>query len=249
MFWITLAGLIAYYTVLFFLSGKVSKKIVNVGLGGGVILVALVSYFDGQRNLNGFALLLLVVIWGISFSVMMYEIGSRRSLYISIRKKWTKYKALNIYVNIFLVQVLLTLIISIPVLLTNSGFNGPLRSWNLIGTIVWFIGILMGIYSNYQLRDLKKYSDYTRGESFPETGPWKFVRHPNYLGDVIAWWGIYIFSLTSWIGILGIVSPLLLTFLYVILVPKLEEKYQGNESYDRYKERVAKYFPFIHTGN
>ena len=45
-----------------------------------------------------------------------------------------------------------------------------------------------------------------------DTGLWRYTRHPNYFGEALLWWGIYLMALSAgawW----SIVAPLLMTFL------------------------------------
>ena len=42
---------------------------------------------------------------------------------------------------------------------------------------------------------------------------WRYTRHPNYFGDFCMWWRLFLISLGSWVDVLTIVGPLLMTFL------------------------------------
>ena len=39
------------------------------------------------------------------------------------------------------------------------------------------------------------------------------TRHPNYSGDACVWWGLFLVSCGSWLGLVTIFSPLLMTYL------------------------------------
>jgi steroid 5-alpha reductase family enzyme len=78
-----------------------------------------------------------------------------------------------------------------------------------------------------------------------QTGLWKYTRHPNYFGEVTLWWGLFIISLSSPSGLLGIIGPLIITYLILFVsgVPMLEEKYEGNQEFEEYKKRTSKFIP------
>ena len=57
-------------------------------------------------------------------------------------------------------------------------------------------------------------------------GLWAFSRHPNYLGEIMFWWGIFIFGLASglhyWWTIIGALSVTLL--FTCISIPLMEKR-------------------------
>ena len=72
-----------------------------------------------------------------------------------------------------------------------------------------------------------------------EKGLWKYSRHPNYWGEILFWWGLYLYA----IGIshyMLILAPISMTvmFLYVS-IPWIEHKILRNRpQYNSYQERV-----------
>jgi steroid 5-alpha reductase family enzyme len=71
------------------------------------------------------------------------------------------------------------------------------------------------------------------------TGLWRASRHPNYLGEIAGWWGLFLFGLTAggawWWTLVG---PLAITLLFVtVSIPLMERRMratrQGYEEYRR----------------
>lgn len=31
-----------------------------------------------------------------------------------------------------------------------------------------------------------------------DTGLWRYSRHPNYFGDALLWWGLYVIGAAAW---------------------------------------------------
>ena len=78
------------------------------------------------------------------------------------------------------------------------------------------------------------------------TGLWAWTRHPNYFGEAVLWWGIYLISLSADPGRFWLIfSPLVITLLLLFVsgVPMLEKKYEGREDWEAYKRRTSKFFP------
>ena len=77
-------------------------------------------------------------------------------------------------------------------------------------------------------------------------GLWSFSRHPNYLGEIAAWWALWLFALSSgleywWTGI-GALS-ITLMFVYVS-VPMMEAHAAASRTgYERYREETPMLLP------
>jgi steroid 5-alpha reductase family enzyme len=80
-----------------------------------------------------------------------------------------------------------------------------------------------------------------------QSGLWNYSRHPNYFGEILLWWGIFLYVTPFiqglyWISVIG---PLFITFilLFVSGIPLLEKKYDKkyvkNEKYQKYKSSTS----------
>jgi steroid 5-alpha reductase family enzyme len=80
------------------------------------------------------------------------------------------------------------------------------------------------------------------------TGLWKYSRHPNYFGELLCWWGVFVFVAgtyagAAWAGILG---PMAITYilLEVTGIPTLEaaanKKWGANPAYQRHLARTSR---------
>ena len=84
-----------------------------------------------------------------------------------------------------------------------------------------------------------------RTTAFIETGLWKYSRHPNYLGEILMWWGISIASLFA----LGFSVELLFgatvnTFLFFFVsIPMADRRQSRKEGFADYKARTNALLP------
>jgi steroid 5-alpha reductase family enzyme len=78
-------------------------------------------------------------------------------------------------------------------------------------------------------------------------GLWKYSRHPNYFGEVVMWWGIFLLAIPSGMWYISILAPLTITYLLLRVsgVTMLEKKYEGNDEYSRYKQRTSAFVPWF----
>ena len=84
-----------------------------------------------------------------------------------------------------------------------------------------------------------------RSGSFIRTGLWKYSRHPNYLGEILMWWGVglsvVIAAPHSWILIAGAVANTLL-FL-VVSIPMADKRQSRKEGFDEYQAETRILLP------
>ncbi len=87
-----------------------------------------------------------------------------------------------------------------------------------------------------------------------ESGVWAKSRHPNYLGEILVWLGVYAYILPSLTGmqwLIAAISPayIILLLLFVSGIPILEKsadkKWGSNKDYASYKKRVPLLVPRI----
>ena len=75
--------------------------------------------------------------------------------------------------------------------------------------------------------------------SILETGLWAWSRHPNYLGEVLWWWGLWLFGVReaeAWV----VAGPLLITALFLGVSIKLLEDRQLEHKGDAYREYLTR---------
>lgn len=109
----------------------------------------------------------------------------------------------------------------------------------ICGTIIFFLGMIINLHSDYVIRHLRKPGD-TR-HYIPRKGMYKYVTSANYLGEIIEWTGFAILS-CSWCGLL------FAFWTFCNLAPRskaLTAKYEA-EFGDEYRELGKKnLIPFI----
>jgi steroid 5-alpha reductase family enzyme len=243
------ALIIAVYMMYWFLIALRLKKndVADIAWGGGYIVAAL-SVLVIQNTVSYRALLvsLLVVVWGVRLAV---HIGLRNRgkgedpRYRQWREEWGRHPMIRSFFQIFLLQGLLIVVISLPVTRIILSEESRLSLLDLIGVLIWLTGFLFEAVGDYQLMQFKK-DPATRGKIMI-TGLWKYTRHPNYFGEVILWWGIYLLALAVPGGWATIIGPITITFLILGVsgIPLLEKKYEGNKAFDEYKRHTSAFFP------
>ncbi len=133
----------------------------------------------------------------------------------------------------------------------SSTLRKPMDAITAIGFMLWLCGFLFEVVADAQKRRFSK--DPANRGRFIRTGLWSLSRHPNYFGEIMLWVGIAVIAAPvlhgwQWVTLL---SPL---FVYVLLtrisgIPLLEKKAQqkwgGQEAYERYKTSTPVLVPRI----
>jgi protein-S-isoprenylcysteine O-methyltransferase len=150
--------------------------------------------------------------------------------------------------SIWLLYILITVgyILSFRIAATKTGRVSPWNLYFIIGTCMAIIGLIIRITS---IITLKKHFTYTvakvQDHELIETGLYKWIRHPGYLGQLIIFAGISM-SLSNWLSVVLMMLPVLAGYLYRI---RTEEKFmvgQFGVKYTDYQKRTKRLIPGIY---
>ena len=214
------ASLLFVYFFIWFLIATFKKRadLADVAWGPGFILASFSSLFMGQISLNGLIVNLLVTIWGIRLCIHIFFRNRNRKedfRYENLKKKWTRFFHLRLFIEVFLLQAVILYIVALPIIWTHTQNQKVSAIVVTTGILIWLSGFMIETFADRQLslfqRDLSN-----KGKLLKE-GLWSYSRHPNYLGELMQWWAIWLFAAFYPMGWVFVVSPLLLTFLIVNL--------------------------------
>lgn len=129
---------------------------------------------------------------------------------------------------------------------TKIGRIYPWNTFFAIGMALFVVGFIIRMYS---ILTLNRYFTYSvakvENHKIIDTGLYKFIRHPGYLGQLIIFMGISI-SISNGLSILLMMTPVTLGYLYRI---KVEEKFmtdQLGEDYQHYQDRTKRIIPLLY---
>jgi protein-S-isoprenylcysteine O-methyltransferase Ste14 len=127
--------------------------------------------------------------------------------------------------------------------------TGRLPHWNtffMIGSVLVFIGLIIRVSSIMKLKQQFTYTvSRIENHELIETGLYKVIRHPGYLGQLIIFLGITV-CLSNWLSVLLMIIPVLAGYLNRINV---EEKFmaeQLGQEYLDYVKRTKKLIPSVY---
>ncbi|MBI9071525.1 MAG: DUF1295 domain-containing protein [Melioribacteraceae bacterium] len=242
---------ILIYVTLFYIVAqiKTDNSIIDIGWGIGFILVTSVLFFlaDSITNIQ-LLFILMILVWGVrlSFHILKRSIGKPEDFrYQEFRRNWGDKYLIKAYYKVFLLQGGFMLFISAPIYVVFNSTVTEFNILNLLGIVIFIIGFLTESIADLQLNKFKK--DESNKGKIITTGLWKYSRHPNYFGEALLWWGIFIYVVSFDYGIAAAISPIFLNYLLVYIsgVPMLEKKYEGREDWETYKSKTSKFIPWF----
>lgn len=215
------------------------------GLGFIVVAVSLVLRVDAPPA----RLLLLCGLhtaWGIRLATHIHMRNRGRNedfRYAKWRSEWGRWFVLRTYLQVFILQGLLMVLISAPAIVVAAAPPRPLDALAYAGSLVWAFGLLFEAVGDAQLAAFKR-NPSSRGQLM-DRGLWSWTRHPNYFGEVVLWWGVWLVALPVEFGWLAVVGPLTITLLLLRVsgIPMLEKKYAGRPDWEAYAARTSAFFP------
>ncbi len=217
--------------------------------GVGFVLVA--AIYLGQSH-QGFVLrrwlaAALVSLWGLRLSIhiLRRNWGKKEDFrYMKWREEAGRSWWWQSLFRVFLLQGLILWIVSAPILAAMwPAVPARIAGLDLLATAVWAIGFLFEALGDWQLARFRA-KPANRG-LLMTTGLWRYSRHPNYFGDAVQWWGLYLLAAAAG-GWWTVFSPLLMTFLLMRVsgVTMMERSLKETKpGYRQYMESTNAFFP------
>ena len=192
-------------------------SIVDIAWGSGFVVVGWVSFWLSDGNSTRSLLLtVLTTIWGLrlAFYLAKRNLGHGEDFrYQAMRRKHgSKFSFVSLY-TVFGVQGLLMWIVSLPVQLGQVRETPNIGVVGVVGALAWCVGMFFEAVGDAQLAKFKR-NPANKGLVM-NRGLWRYTRHPNYFGDSCVWAGLGLIAAESRLGIIGLVGPVVMTFLLV----------------------------------
>lgn len=233
--------LLFIYMSLAFMVAKWRERLDTVDIAWGPAFVTVAWLTVGLKpSFRSWLIVALVSVWAIrlaSHILQRARTTGEDPRYLELTKKWKGDLWANAYPRIFLLQGLLVWIVSLPVMVASDTLVGwQWLTW--LGLLVWLKGFVVETVAD---RQLAEFLQRTKRPKVLQTGLWRYSRHPNYYGEILQWWGIAVIALQASWGYIGLLGPLVLTFLIVFVsgIPPIEKRRAKDPEYKDYQRRTS----------
>ena len=226
-----------------------TDKLTDLAYGFTFALLAAVILATGpERALRTQLISLAVLVWGVRLGAYLFvrilKIGTdrrfdgRRETVLDFAPFWGLQT-----VTIWIVLLPLLLIAAIP----NQPAVGVADG---VGLGLWLVGLCIETVADQQ-KFLFRNNPANNG-LWIQHGLWKYSRYPNYFGEILLWWGLWIAAtpaLSGWMW-LSVAGPAFLTFLLLrvsgipLLEKEQERRYSGNPAFELYVRNTSLLIPW-----
>ncbi|MGV7119628.1 DUF1295 domain-containing protein [Sphingopyxis sp. 550A] len=225
MLGVNFAALIAVVLILWAVAVRIRDvSFIDAFWAFGMVMLAWASALQaGVGAPHGLLLLGLTTLWGLRLAFHLFrrwrtagEDPRYRKILGGVMKQrgwsWPR----SALVMVFLMQAPLLFVTCLPAQIgiwASTADAAPavgVAGW--IGAIAALTGIAFESIGDAQLARFR--ADPANKGKVLDTGLWRYTRHPNYFGDVLTWWGLWLIAadLGPWVALASVIGPVFLTF-------------------------------------
>ncbi len=219
--------------------------------GLGFVLIAWITFilaegYSGRKIL----MVMLTTVWGLRLSAHLswrnWGKGEDPRYGGWRRASGNSFWIISLF-KVFLLQAMFLWVIALAIQYGQVSPSPDHLTWlDLIGFIIWMIGFVFESVSDWQLARFK--ADPVNKGKVMDRGLWAFSRHPNYFGESLIWWGIFLIALATPASGWTVVSPIVITTVLLKMtgVPLTEKTIvKTRPGYSAYIKRTPAFFPWF----
>ncbi len=228
-----------------------TDKLTDISYSITFSVLAFFGYYRSVHNKLDTLILILVLVWAIRLGGFLFirinKIGKdvrfddMRDHFLAFLKFW-------------LLQGSTVFIVMLAPILGFEQKNSRISLLTLIGIAVFLLGLVIESVADAQ--KFRFNSHIINKGDWIDVGIWRASRHPNYLGEMLVWVGMYLVvasSLTSSGLLFALLSPIFIIVLifFVSGIPLLEKsansKWGKIQEFNKYKSEVPLLIPNIRS--
>ncbi len=224
-----------------------TDKLTDASYGITFAALALFGYMGSSQTSFHFVLMTMVLLWAVRLGgYLLYRVVVKgKDARFDGKREDFKY-----FLRFWFLQGLTVAVVMIPSMLAFTSSVDTINTVSLLGLAVFTFGFFLETIADFQ-KDAFNKNPANKGK-WIESGVWSWSRHPNYLGEIMVWIGVYVYALpalTSLQAAAALISPLFISYILIkgtgipILEKSADKKWGSNPKYQEYKERVGVLLP------
>lgn len=241
-------ALIASFAIqaIFFVFAAVFKtdKVTDLSYCLSFIVISLTVFFlHDKYHWTRFLITGSILLWGVRLGTYLFL----RIIKMGKDKRFDERREnVSRFLRFWILQAMAVWSVILPSVVYLSLDSKPVFTWiSILGVALFVTGFTIETISDWQKYRFKRAPG--NSEKWISTGLWKYSRHPNYFGEFLLWWGLFLVVLPELRGVLYLTAagPLALTLLLLFItgIPPLEksaERAYGNfDEFKEYRKRTS----------
>lgn len=208
-----------------------------------IVIVVAIS-FRVKFTLTTFLTLFVVCLWGIrltaNWAYTFHGLKFQDWRYTMLSEKTKVFYPIINFIGIHLVPTLVVYLAVMPAVILMLE-NPQLNLLSIVGVVVCLTAVTLQTVSDTQMHKYRK----NKTTPFIRVGLWKYSRHPNYLGEILMWWGVAMLAFANlpdkiWLLTGAFVNTLLFS---LVSIPMAENKQSQKQGYQEYKHDTRVLLP------
>ncbi len=248
-YWLQALALSIGFNIALFIPAFIYKtdKLTDLSYSLSFIILAVFGFLGSVQKPLDILLFIMVLVWAArlgGFLFIRIQKIKRDKRFDDKRDNFGK------FLSFWLLQaVTVTIVMTSALMAFNSYGQKPIGYSAIVGLIIFLTGLLLEATADAQKY---RFNNHNKSGTWIDEGVWRISRHPNYLGEMLVWIGVYIVAfstLTTGERIVGLISPgfIIILLLFVSGIPLLEKaadkKWGQNQKYQDYKKSVPTLIP------
>jgi steroid 5-alpha reductase family enzyme len=246
LFWIRLLIADVAATIFVFVFSVIFKNASVYDPYWSVQPIVIIAGYALTSNITPATLLLIIsiVYWGIrltgNWAYVFGGLNHQDWRYTKFEKETGRLYPFINFTGIHMVPTLIVYLTTLPaVFVIRQELRANIGSF--IGMVVCVGAATLQLVADTQMQKYRKSGQH----GLIRTGLWKYARHPNYLGEILMWWGIAIQAISvmpsHWWVVAGALANTILFF--SVSIPLADKRQSAKPGYAEYKAGTRSLLP------
>ena len=222
--------------------------IVDICWGAGFACIAWGVFLkSSERDVLHWLLPILTSVWALRLSAHLAVRNHGKAedfRYRAMRERWGNAFPLASLFIVFGLQGGVMWVVSLPIQIGLTVSGAGTDALAVVGVMLWGTGLFFKTINDWQLVRFKR--DPQNSGRVLDSGLWRYTRHPNYFGDCLVWWGLFLVAYAQSGIAWTVISPVMMTFLLIRVsgVSLLEQTLRTTKpAYADYVSRTNAFLP------
>ncbi len=208
------------------------------------IVIAIAFAIGGKMTAARLLPLIAVSLWGVrltaNWAYTFKNLNHQDWRYTMLKEKTGKFYPIVNFLGIHLFPTLVVYACTLPVVYTYA-LDFKANTGSVVFFILSILAVILQLVSDTQMQKFRN----GKTGGFIRNGLWKYSRHPNYLGEILMWWGVALAFISAvpnmWYLCVGaLVNTLMFLFISIPMADKRQAKKDG---FDEYKKQTRILLP------